>query len=251
MRCMIVYMDFMKAFDKVSHRRLIVKLRAYGMSEKMCNSAVNFLYDRRQRVQVNGHFSEWAKVTSGIPQGSVLGPVLFVIYINDLPDSVISEIALYADDTKLSKEIQSDSDVIVVQDGLFILQDWSDDWLLLFHPDKCIVIRICLPWKCNIDKPEYFMRKSDSSEVKLEVSSCEKDIGVYIDEHLTFETHIVTKVNKANSVMGIIRRSFTFLDEELFVLLFRALVHPILEYAQSVWSPYLKKKTTAKTYRYD
>ena len=236
-----VYMDFMKAFDKVPHRRLIVKLRAYGMSEKMCNWVENFLYDRRQRVQVNGHFSEWAKVTSGIPQGSVLGPVLFVIYINDLPDSVMSEIALYADDTKLSKEIQSDSDVIVVQDDLFILQDWSDDWLLLFHPDKCIVIRICLPWKCNIDKPEYFMRKSDGSIVKLEVSSCEKDIGVYIDEHLTFETHIVTKVNKANSVMGIIRRSFTFLDEEMFVLLFRALVRPILEYAQSVWSPYLKK----------
>ena len=224
-----VYMDFMKAFDKVPHRRLIVKLRAYGMSEKMCNWVENFLYDRRQRVQVNGHFSEWAKVTSGIPQGSVLGPVLFVIYINDLPDSVMSEIALYADDTKLSKEIQSDSDVIVVQDDLFILQDWSDDWLLLFHPDKCIVIRICLPWKCNIDKPEYFMRKSDGSIVKLEVSSCEKDIGVYIDEHLTFKTHIVTKVNKANSVMGIIRRSFTFLDEEMFVLLFRALVRPILE----------------------
>ena len=117
---------------------------------------------------------------------------------------MISEIALYADDTKLSKEIQSDSDVIVVQDDLFILQDWSDDWLLLFHPEKCIVIRICLPWKRNIDKPEFFMRKSDGSIVKLEVSSCEKDIGVYIDEHLLFETHIVTKVNKANSVMGII-----------------------------------------------
>ena len=85
------------------------------------------------------------------------------------------------------------------------------------------------------------MRKSDGTIVKLEVSSCEKDIGVYIDEHLTFETQIVTKVNKANSIMGIIRRSFTYLDEKMFVLLFKALVPPNIEYAQSVWSPYLKK----------
>ena len=107
-------------------------------------------------------------------------------------------------------EINSwDSDTIVVQDDLFSLQDWSDVWLLLFHPDKCIVKRICLPWKQNTDKPEYFKRKSDGTIVKLEISSCDKDIGVYIDEHLAFETHIVTKVNKANSIMGIIRRSFT------------------------------------------
>ena len=97
----------------------------------------NFLYDRKQRVQVNGQFSEWSDVSSGIPQGSVLGPVLFVIYINNLADSVISYIALYADDTKINRQIQLDSDTIVVQDDLFSLQDWSDVWLLLFHPDKC------------------------------------------------------------------------------------------------------------------
>ena len=140
----------------------------------MCKWVENVLYERKQRVQVNGQFSEWSDVSSGIPQGSVLGPVLFVIYINDLPDSVISYIVLYADDTKLYREIQLDSDTIVVQDDLFSLSDWSDDWLLLFHPDKCIVIRICLSWKQNIDKPEYFMRKSDGTIVKLEVSSCEK-----------------------------------------------------------------------------
>ena len=119
------------------------------------------------------------------------------------------------------------------------MQDWSDNWLLLFHPDKCVVVQVCLPWK-HSEKPVYFMRRSLvklGALVKLEVSSCENDIGVYVDEHLTFETHIETKVNTANSVMGIIRRSFTYLDEEVFTLLFKTLVRPHLEYAQSVWSP--------------
>ena len=88
------------------------------------------------------------------------------------------------------------------------------------------------------------MRKSDGTFIKLEVSNCEKDAGVKIDEHLTFEIHIVTKVNKANSTMGLIKGSFTYLDEEMFVLLFKALVPPHLEYVQPVWSPYLKKAST-------
>ena len=136
----------------------------------MCNWVENFLYGRKQRVQGNGRFSKWSNVSSGIPQGSVLGPILFVIYINDLPDSAVSDIALYADDTKIFKDIQLDSDIIVVQNDLFRLQDWSDDWLLLFHPDKCIVIRISLPWKQDYINPEYFMRKSDGTLIKLEVS---------------------------------------------------------------------------------
>ena len=90
------------------------------------------------------------------------------------------------------------------------------------------------------------MRKSDAILIKLEVSNCEKDVGVYIDEHSSFEKHIVTKVNKANSTMGLIGRSLTYLDEEMFVLLFKALLRPRLEYAQPVWSPYLKKKNINK-----
>ena len=119
--------------------------------------------------------------------------MLFVIYINNLPDSVLSDIIMYADDTKMSKEIQLHTDIVIVQGNIFCLQVWSDDWLILFHPDKCVVVQICLPWKHN-KNPVYFMRQTDGTLVKLEVSSCEKDIGDYADDLLTIETHIENKV---------------------------------------------------------
>jgi hypothetical protein len=97
-------MDFMKAFDKVPHTRLLVKMKAYGLSEKICIWVQYFLSDRKQCVQVNGMKSQWHKVTSGIPQASVLGPVLFVIYNNDLPECVKSDVFLFADDTNFFLE---------------------------------------------------------------------------------------------------------------------------------------------------
>ena len=100
---------------------------------------------------------------------------------------------------KYLKTYSSIQTIIVVQNDLFCLQDWSDDWLLLFHPDKCIVIRISLPWKQDYIKPRIFHAKIRWNFV----SNCEKYVGVYIDAHLTFETHIVPKVNKANSTWAL------------------------------------------------
>ena len=96
-----VYLDFQKAFDTVPHQRLIYKVESYGIGKSIVDWIRDFLTDRRQRVALNGHFSQWADVTSGIPQGSVLGPLLFVIYINDLPEAVVNTVRIFADDTKL------------------------------------------------------------------------------------------------------------------------------------------------------
>jgi hypothetical protein len=184
-------MDFMKAFDKVPHTRLLVKMKAYGLSEKMCIWAQDILSDRKQCVQVNGMKSQWHKVTSGIPQGSVLDPVLFGIYINDLPECVRSDVFLFADDTKFIREIKDDSDASIIQSDLNELFKWSETWLLKFHPDKCKVLPVLNKNKQYVEN-KYIMRKYEGGITTLENVDREKDIGVTIDQHLNFEKHIQT-----------------------------------------------------------
>ncbi len=187
-------------------------------------------------MTVNGASSDWKQVTSGIPQGSVLGPMLFVVYINDLPEEVNSEAYLFADDTKVYRQITSDADTAELQQDLDSLQNWSDTWLLKFHPDKCVVMSVG-----NSDKQAEYTMGSKDGKCKLKHSDCEKDIGVHVDTKLNFQKHISTSVNKANRIMGLIRRTYTYLDEHNFLMLFKALVRPHLEYANAVWHPVLKK----------
>jgi retron-type reverse transcriptase len=137
-----VYMDFMNAFDKVPHRRLLHKMHRYKISEKVIKWVERFLSNRIQKVIVNGTESKCHHVTSGIPQGSVLGPMLFVIYINDMPEMVESSTYLFADDTKIFREIREENDEKMLQADLNSLQSWSDTWLLKFHPNKCKVMSV-------------------------------------------------------------------------------------------------------------
>ena len=233
-----IYMDFMKAFDKVPHRRLIVKMERYGISERIINWVKDFLHNRKQKVSVNGEESVDHDVTSGIPQGSVLGPVLFVIYINDMPECVDAPIYLFADDTKIYSEINKAGAKGLLQKDLDCLQKWSDTWLLKFHPNKCKVVTVTNSKKKQNSLRTYHLYDNEGREVELDRSEGEKDIGVLVDEHLNFSRHIQQQVNQANSIMGLIRRTYTYLDEQSFRYLFQALVRPHLEYAAAVWSPY-------------
>ena len=232
-----VYMDFMKAFDTVPHRRLIGKLASHGINNPILGWIKAFLTDRKQQVQVNGSKSEWMDVTSGIPQGSVLGPVLFVIYINDLPDCIHSETYLFADDTKIFRTITSEEDCKILQEDLKSAVLWSEKWLLRFHPDKCKSMSVGNPrglkfqYELNIEGKAHKMLSTEN----------EKDIGVTIDPSLNFEKHINEKVNKANSIFAVIRRSYMYLDKETFKPLYIALIRSHLEYANNVWSPYKQK----------
>ena len=233
----LIYMDFQKAFDKVPHRRLMTKLRSYGITGMIYRWIDAFLTNRTQRVAVNGKFSKWIEVWTGIPQGSVLGPLLFVIFINDLPDAVRSTVFLYADDTKIYREITNKDDSDTLQQDLNTLQKWSDTWLLKFPPKKCKTMSIS---SRNQDHNMNYNMRDGAEVIELETVLEEKDLGVVTDQHLRFENHIQQKINTANKMMGMIRRTFQHLSIETFRWLFKAMVRPHIEYAQSVWSPQRK-----------
>ena len=238
----IIYTDFQKAFDSVPHSRLMEKISACGIKGKARGWIQDFLTNRTQRVVVNGSTSQEGAVTSGIPQGSVLGPILFVIYINDLPLSVKSQIKMFADDTKLYARVdkmeengtnQGSADL---QDDLDALMKWSDTWQLKFHPEKCCVLKL------GQDRgTAYYMdtkdKEGNKTRIRLKETQEEKDLGVIVDQALSFKQHVAEATLKANRVVGNIRRSFDYLSLETFTLLFKSMVRPILEYGHCVWKP--------------
>ena len=237
-----VYLDFMKAFDNVPHERMLHKFSAYGVSGDLHNWIRSFLTGRTQRIKVD---FQWRTVTSGIPQGSVLGPILFVIYINDMPDTLknASTAAMFADDTKLCRSTDTPNGPIELQEDLDRIFYWSDTWLMKFQPTKCKVLSLGHRQEQEIPNLYLYSRKEDGSleKVQLEQTEVEKDIGVYVDQKLSFQEQITNKTNKANSTMGIIRRTFDHLDRQTFSQLYKSLVRPHLEVSNSGWVSYKKQ----------
>ena len=228
----IIYLDFKKAFDSVPHQRLLVKLRHYGILGNVHKWVEGFLTNRTQRVRVGRDFSRNTEVLSGIPQGSILGPVLFTIFINDIADNVQSFCKVFADDTKVFN-VSDKNDIL--QRDLSVLQDWTRKWDLHFNTNKCNVLHTGTQNPCN----SYFLNVQD------EINSCceEKDLGVLFDRKLSFDCHIQSATKKANRILGIIKRAFSHLDRISFIKLYKALVRPILEYGNVIWSPHLKRQS--------
>ena len=238
-----VYLDFKKAFDTVPHCRLINKLNSYGITGRLKNWIKAFLTNRTQEVRINSAKSSPSYVSSGVPQGSVLGPVLFVIFINDLPSKLSSQSYLFADDTKIYRTIiQNSYDNDITQKDLIELQKWSNKWLLEFHPSKCKRLHI------SRNKPdnrivELYLNDNRNRGARVTIETVHKhtDLGIVVDDRLKFDDHINSIVNKANQMMGIISRMFTNLDKDIFLPLYKTMVRSKLEYGQSVWAPYLLK----------
>ena len=236
----ILYFDFMKAFDKVPHIGLLKTVERYGISGLLYDWIRAFLLDRKQRVCIQGSFSGWTNVESGIPQGSVLGPLLFIIFINELPSKASNaEIFLFADDMKVYNGIGSESDCENLQKDVDSVCSWAAQSTLKFHPEKCKHLRLSLR-----DHPEHCYTLGDTGSI-INQTDQEKDIGVIFDTKLTFNGHIAAKINKANSILGIISRTFEYKSQDILILLYKALVRPHLEFANQVWSPYLKKHISA------
>ncbi len=224
-----IYLDFSKAFDRVPHNRLLTKVYNCGIRGEAFQWIKNFLFDRSQCVVVNGKLSSRSKVSSGIPQGSVLGPLLFTIFINDLPDNVISHIKIFADDTKIYNSIDNS---LVLNSDLNTLVDWSDRWLLPFNIDKCKVLHY---GKRNAETMYYMNGNVVSTDSFI------KDLGVTFQSNFKFDNHISKICATANSRLGIIRSTFHCIDKEGFIVLYKCLVRPILEYCNLIWLPHLRK----------
>ena len=197
----------------------------------MCN--------RTQEVVVNGSISTPAPVISGIPQGTVLGPVLFVIYINDLLDNISSGGLMFADDTKIYRQITSREDALQLQTDIDKLEEWSRKWQLYFNHEKCHVISMG-----KFENTQHTQRYTVYGN-EMEHVFDEKDLGITIDSELNFEEHIARKVKIANAIVGQMRRSFTYLDCDTFRRIFVAFVRPHLEYGEAVWSPHLARNIDA------
>jgi len=171
----VIYLDSQKAFHKFRHRRLIHKLAAHEICGDVLQWIENWLVGRQQRVLLNEQFSSWRKVISGVPQGSVLGPLLFVIYINDIHESVACRILKFADDTNIYSAVKTSEDIDNLQADLRNLVSWSKEWLMLFNVDKCKVV--CMGY--NNQQANYAMDGNN-----LESVSEERDLGVIVSEDL-------------------------------------------------------------------
>ena len=232
----VIYLDYRKAFDSVPHSRLYEKLNKYNINGQIKTWIRDFLKDRKQRVVVNGKYSQVEDVTSGVPQGSVLGPLLFLLFVNDLPDDVQSVLKLFADDSKLYRKVRSPLDAEALQRDLNALSDWSHKWQLSFNVEKCKVMHLGKPNRQHT----YFM-KDGSIETLISSVEVEKDLGIVFDSELKFVEHIEEVCNKGHQRIALIRRTFNYMDGKMFLVLYKSLIRPMLEYCSTVWSTMFKK----------
>ena len=223
----IIYTDFSKAFDSVPHKRLRVKLESYGIKADILRWIRSFLTGRTQCVNVDGVRSGWKKVVSGIPQGSVLGPILFVIFINDLPEEVFFNFCkMFADDCKLYGAVNQ---VNLMQADLTNMERWSEKWQLPFNASKCKVMHL----GTNNERMKYVLY-----DRQLDTTNSDKDLGYYVDNELKFHVHTAAATKKANQIVGVIKRSYESLDAKTICMLYKAMVRPHLEYGNAIWGPY-------------
>ena len=237
----VILLDFAKAFDKVPHPHLLRKLEYYGLSGSLLKWIRNFLHGRTQRVVIDGESSNIAPVTSGVPQGSVLGPLLFLVYINDLPDCISNgtKVKLFADDTMVYRAINSRADAVQLQHDLDSLQEWERKWLMTFHPGKCQVLHIT-----KRKKQEHHTYAIHGTDLKSAESA--KYLGVEISSDLSFDKHIDNITKKGLKTLGFLRRNLPgrSCSRETKTTCYNALVRPVMEYASCIWDPHTNKATS-------
>ena len=228
----LILLDFSKAFYKVKHLKLLCKLSCFGVKGNTLNWTRSFLIGHTQTVVLDGESSEEVKVTSGVPQGSVLGPLLFLLYINDLPENIQSQVRLFADDTAVYLTVTNMQDSQVLQSDLESLQHWERTWDMEFNPGKCQVIHITHS-KSPV-KSRFFMHNQE-----LESVDAAKNLGVTITKDLSWDIHILNNITStANKTLGFVKRNVITKNKDIKTMAYNSLVSPQVEYASAVRSPY-------------
>ena len=221
----IIYIDFQKAFVSVPHKRLLRIIEFYSIRGKILDWITAFLSGRKQRVIVNENHSQWAVVTSGVPQGSVLGPILLLLYINSMSNRVTSKMFYFADDAKIYRAITNLAEQEALQKNLYKLKKWSNGCHLEFNLTKCHQLTLSL--RTTLSNRTYSL---DGTTPLTRVNS-EKDLGIIIDTKLSFHEQISKKTKTANDILAIIKKCFLNINAEILETMDKTLVRPHLEYA--------------------
>ena len=228
----IVYYDFAKAFDKVSHKSLLVKIRAVGIQGKLLKWIEDWLKDRLQRVVVEGEESDWRRVLSSVIQGSVLGGTFFDIYIGHIDNGDVSLVIKFADDTKMARVVKTRHDADELQKDIDKFSHWASKWEMEFNVKKCKVLHV----GHRNPRCEYQI-----DGVRLEVVEEEKDLGVVVASDMKPSRQCEKAAKGANAMLGMITRSFHYRSKDTLVPLFKTFVRPRLEFSVAAWSPWMQK----------
>ena len=223
-------LDFTKAFDKVPHKRLIHKLNYCGISGSIATWIETFLIGRTQQVVVNGATSSSTVVTSGVPQGTVLGPLLFLLYINDLPDNLSTSARLFADYFILYTPIRTQNESSLLQNDLLKLQKWQDKWLMKFNPGKCYTMILATT------TPTPNMYTLCGQTLTSVDSHCY--LGIHLTNTLHWTAQTKAASTKAQQTLGVVRRNLNKCPTHIKAVAYTSLVRPIIEYASAAWDPH-------------
>ena len=227
----MILLDFSKAFDTVPHHRLLLKLKYYRIDSQVINWIAKWLTSRKQRVLLDGESSDYVPVTSGVPQGTVLGPLLFLIYINDIIENITSKLRLFADDCLLYRVITSEQDTVALQKDLDILAQWASKWQMKFNISKCTFMRCTR--SLNPIPSKYSLQG-----VNLDESDQHMYLGVMLDKSLSWSSHITYVANKATRMLNFLKRHLSKCSTATKASAYLILVRPLMEYACAVWDPH-------------
>ena len=230
-----VYTDFSSAFQSVNHRLLLHKLeKMYGIDGSALQWLSSYLGRRKQRVVLNGKVSEWVPAVSGTPEGGHISPLLFSLYVNDLPTVISTNCLLFADDLKVFHEVRRDEDVLALQRDLNTVARWAADWKLKLNASKCKSFKITL--KRKIIDSSYSINGTT-----LESVTTIRDLGVILDQKLDFADHVASTVTRANRALGLLIRTFQSasprckLDKQAALAAYNANVRSVIEYCSVIW----------------